>query len=318
MCRPLEIPVIGEEPCASLLRILQLHEGEGGFTGGSLPQLRSQVFGGQVVAQAMLAAGASVEDGLVPDSIHVFFLEAARVEESLRFVVDRVRDGRTFMSRSVSVRQAGTEVAHVRVSFTRPHSAQREFVAPMPNVPDPEDIRDSIEIFQQTGHPVARFLGRTVAFRVRHVDGPLYVRAPKEPVNRQAVWVQPRSHIPAGPSVLPSALLAYVSDQFMLEPALRSLGISWAHPGLRVATLDHAVWFHAPVSINDWLLFVQDAPASAGGRSLVRASVYSRSGELVASAAQEGLVAVSDETSSSWRIDGGSGAAIRRTTGEDS
>lgn len=309
MVTTVRLPDVRDEPVASLTRVLALEpDGTDTFTGRCLPQLRKQVFGGQVLAQAIVAAGACLPDATwtsaaYPQSVHATFLRPALTDAPLVFHVERVRDGRTVTTRRVDVSQRGKTVFTALVAFTLPAGAGLVHSAPMPDVPAPEDLRDSIEIFQATGHPVAQFLGRTVAFSIRHVSGSLYVSTPPESTGSHDVWVRPRAPLPGVSPLVSHALAAYVSDQIMLEPALRSLGLNWSTPHLRAATMDHAMWFHRPLNVNDWLLFHLDSPSSCQGRSLGRASVYTREGHIVATAAQEGLIALG-EPDDFWRIDG--------------
>lgn len=300
-------PKVSTEPVGALLRALDVEAiGEDRFTGASLPQLRRQVFGGQVLAQAIIAASRTLPEaaragGAVPSSVQARFIRPALTDHDLRFHVIRSRDGHTVTSRRVEVSQEGKVVLEVAVSLSIPHPGGLAYSHPMPDVARPEVLRDSIEIFQATGHPVAKFLGRTVAFSLRHVDGSVYVSLPKTDPTSHDVWVRPRAPIPDPPPALTHALLAYVSDQIMLEPALRTLGLTWSTPHLRAATLDHAVWFHRPFDINDWHLFHLESPTSAAGRSLARGLVFNPAGEVVASLAQEGLVHVA-KADSTWQI----------------
>ena len=188
-----------------------------------------------------------------------------------------------------------------------------------PSVPRPEDLTSALEIFRTIDHPVARFLGRTAAFDLRHVEGNLYLRPSKERSDVQHLWMRSRSRIPEQTSqTVHRALLAYVCDQVMLEPVLRSQGLSWRSEGMSLATLDHAQWFHRNVDMGDWLLYVQDSPSSRGGRGMARAQVFDSSGGLVSTIAQEGMVRMPtdsgvDAGSGRWRIrmgEGDDGSAI--------
>lgn len=164
---------------------------------------------------------------------------------------------------------------------------------PPPVVPPPEDLPSAIEIFRSVNHPAARFLGRTAAFDVRHVQGGIYLRPDAVRRDRQQLWLRARGKVPdSATQTVHRALLTYVCDQVMLEPALRSRGLSWRTRGMSLATLDHAQWFHRDVDANDWLLVVQDSPTSQGGRAMGRARVYDRAGRLLSTIGQEGMVRV--------------------------
>lgn len=307
MTQALTLPPMSDEPGASLLRVLQLQAGENDntFIGTSLPQLRSQVFGGQVLAQAMLAGMATVDTDSHPrnpNAIHATYLRPARTDAPLYFRVERVRDGRTVSSRLIDVYQHDQRIFTALLSASKGRSGPSHSAEFPRNIPSPDEVHDSIELFQQTGHPAAKFLGKTVAFSLRHINSPLYVHTP-EISDRQMVWVKPRNYIPTPlKQSISQALLAYVSDQIMLEPALRSLGVSWVNPDLRIATMDHGMWFHRPIDINAWHLFVQDSPSSEDGRSFTRAQIFAQTGELVASAVQEGMIRLEHSHDDFWSM----------------
>ncbi len=293
MTRPLDILLTSEEPVASVLRILQLQEtGDDSFLARSLPQIR-RVYGGQVIAQALLAASATLEDAeRLPHSLHAYFLRGGDPEMSFDLDVERLRDGRSFSSRRITCRQDEREILAMVCSFQRPEDGLA-FEVPAPEVPGPEHLRSALEIFRAMDHPVGRFLGRTTAFDVRHVQDALYTRADRTPSNRQQLWMAPRSPIPAAtPQPVHRALLAYVIDQVMFEPAMRATGLSWMTPGMSAASLDHAMWFHRDVDVNEWLLFDGTCSAVNNGRVLTTARVFTREGRLVAEATQQGMLRV--------------------------
>lgn len=264
------------------------------FTGSSLPQMSGRIYGGQVLAQGMLAAAATVredEDGpRLPHSVHATFMRGGRPEELVRFEVERLRDGRSFTQRRTTAIQRGVAIAEMITSFQEVQPGTEVQLA-APDVPQPEDLTSVLEIFRTLNHPVAKFLGKTAAFDLRHVEGNLYLQPGPERVGRQHLWARARGHVPSeADQVVHRALLAYLCDQIMLEPALRSQGLCWRSEGMSLATLDHAQWFHRDVDVNDWLLFVQDSPTSGGGRAMVRAEVFDSAGHLVSSIAQEGMI----------------------------
>jgi len=150
-----------------------------------------------------------------------------------------------------------------------------------------------MELLGTEDRPVADFWTQTNAFDLRHVDEPIYLEPAATPTDRQMVWMRARGWVDAS-EVLHRALLAYACDQVMLEPLLRRHGLSWATRGLSIASLDHAMWWHRPVRVDQWLLYVQSAPSAHGGRGLSSARVYTQDGTLVASIAQEGMIRVPD------------------------
>nr|WP_250648978.1 MULTISPECIES: acyl-CoA thioesterase domain-containing protein [unclassified Actinomyces] len=315
---PYPVPAASDEPLGSVTRVLALKAGDGEdtFTGGSLPQLSGRVYGGQVVAQGLLAAAATlVDDGdgpRLPHSVHAYFMRGGRPETPIRFDVERMHDGRSFSQRRTTASQEGSVILTMVSSFQETQEGA-EVQLPAPQVPRPEELTSALEIFRTIDHPVARFLGRTAAFDQRHVEGNIFLRPAETAEGRQHLWVRSRGRIPQDATqVVHRALLAYMCDQVMLEPALRSQGLSWRSEGMSLATLDHAQWFHRDVDASDWLLFVQDSPTSQGGRSMARAEVFDSSGRLVSTIAQEGMVRMPTATRS-----GDGRWAIRTAEGED-
>ncbi|WP_167202455.1 acyl-CoA thioesterase [Actinomyces respiraculi] len=296
MTRPYPVPISSDEPLGSVTRVLALEEtdGEDAFTGASLPQHSGRVYGGQVVAQGLLAASATlIDDGdgpRLPHSVHAYFMRGGKPEAPIRFDVERMHDGRSFSQRRTTASQDGAAILTMVSSFQETQEGA-EVQLPAPQVPRPEELTSALEIFRTIDHPVARFLGRTAAFDLRHVEGNIYLHPGEVVEGRQHLWARSRGQVPPEASqVVHRALLAYMCDQLMLEPALRSQGLSWRSEGMSLATLDHAQWFHRDVDVGDWLLFVQDSPTSQGGRSMARAEVFDAEGRLVSTIAQEGMV----------------------------
>jgi acyl-CoA thioesterase-2 len=258
------------------------------FTGTSLPQPNGRVFGGQVVAQALLAAGRTVSGNRLPHSMHGYFLRAGDVREPIGFAVERLRDGRSFTARRTHALQGGVPILSMIASFQEEQEGF-EYADAMPTVPAPEDVTSTDELLDGIDHPVARFWMQTSAFDVRHVGGALYLGSSDDRTGRQLVWMRSRVPLPDD-QLLHRALLAYACDQVMLEPVLRRSGHSWASRQLSIASLDHAMWWHRDVRLDDWLLYAQSSPSAQGGRGLGAAQVFARDGTLVASIAQEGMV----------------------------
>ncbi len=263
------------------------------FLGASLAHPNGRVFGGQVLAQALLAAGRTLGDeaaGRLPHSLHGYFLRAGDIRVPIEFAVERLRDGRSFSARRTHAVQHGAPILSMTASFQE-EQAGVDYAERMPHgVPDPEDVPTALDHLSRIDHPFARFWAEG-AFDVRHVDGSIYLHPDRVRDGRQLVWVRARAAVPAD-QLLHRALLAYACDQVMLEPVLRHAGLSWATPELSIASLDHAMWWHRDVHVDDWLLFVQSSPSGQGGRGLGAARVFDRDGTLVASIAQEGMVRV--------------------------
>ena len=288
------LPDASHDPVGTVLRALDLSADPSEpdtFEGLSLPQPQGRVFGGQVLAQSLLAAGRTVPDGRLPHSLHGYFLRPGDDSAPIGFAVERLRDGRSFSARRTHALQGGVPILSMIASFQEQQPGI-EYAEEMPDVPGPEEVDSALEVLGGVDHPMARFWAQESAFDLRHVDGPIYLRASSvSPLGRQCVWARARGPVP-GDQLLHRALLAYACDQIMLEPVLRRAGRPWATPGLSMASLDHAMWWHRDVRVDDWLLFVQSTPSAQGGRGLGAARVFDRAGTLVASIAQEGMVRV--------------------------
>lgn len=308
MSTPIAVPVTDVEPVASVLRSLQLSQTQtDSFSASSLPQVR-RVYGGQVLAQSMLAAAATVEDpDRLPHSLHAYFLRGGDPDAPFNLDVERLRDGRSFSSRHVTCEQGGKDILSFTISFQAAEDGLTSSdIAPI--VPGPLELDSALEIFRTMDHPVAKFLGKTAAFDVRHVQRSLYTGADPSRSSSQQLWMKPRSPLPEGMGqLLHRALLTYVVDQVMLEPCLRVSGLSWLTPGMSLASLDHSMWFHRDVDINDWLLFAGHSDYVGGGRAKSNIRVFSPTGQLVASASQEGMMRVPTKAtrgSGKWGFDG--------------
>ena len=218
-------------------------------------------------------------------------------EQPVVYEVERLHDGRSFSQRRTTALQEGRAILAMIASFQIDQEGSQAQV-PAPSVPGPEELVSALEIFRTLDDPAAKFLGRTAPFDIRHVEGNIYLGPGPETTNRQCLWLRSRGRIPAEASqTVHRALLTYVCDQVMLEPALRSQGLSWRSEGMSLATLDHAQWFHRDVDASDWLLFVQDSPTSQGGRAAARAEVFDSAGRLVSTIAQEGMIRMPTATS---------------------
>ncbi|GAA1340453.1 hypothetical protein GCM10009611_10430 [Arthrobacter roseus] len=167
-----------------------------------------------------------------------------------------------------------------------------EHFEPMPQgMPDPESLPSTAELLGKFDHPVARAWAFERPFDIRHITPALYVQSKGKPTATNAVWMKTTAPMPADQS-LHRAALAFASDYTLLEPILRRHGMSWVAPGMSVASLDHAMWWHRPVRVDEWLLYVQQSPSASGARGLAQGRIYSQDGLLVASVAQEGMIRV--------------------------
>ncbi|MCL2453736.1 MAG: acyl-CoA thioesterase II [Micrococcales bacterium] len=261
------------------------------FAGTSLPQPIGRVFGGQVLAQVVMAAARTLPDERLVHSMHGYFLRPGDPEVPIELRVDRLRDGRSFSVRSVQALQHDEPMMSATVSFQidQPGLDNHE---PMPGlVPSPEDVPTAADVLAHLDHPVARYWSQETAFDVRHVGSSLYISGQPSATGRQMAWMRSRTPLPDDP-VLHRALIAFACDQVMLEPSMRRSGLSWSSPGLSVASLDHAMWWHRPARADEWLLYAQSSPSAQGGRGLGKARVFQADGTLVASIAQEGMIRV--------------------------
>lgn len=288
-------PDTAPDPLRTVLEVLELTPGEPDtFEGGSLPKPGGRVFGGQVLAQCLLAAARTVPDDRLPHSVHGYFLRPGDVSLPITFAVERLRDGRSFSARRTHALQGGQPILSMTTSFQVEQPGVDHTDAPPPSVPGPDRVPSALDVLSGIDHPVAQFWTQASAFDLRHVEDSIYLRPGPMASGLQMVWMRARGPVPDD-QVLHRALLAYACDQVMLEPVLRRHGLSWATRGLSIASLDHAMWWHRPVRVDQWLLYVQSAPSAHGGRGLGAARVYRQDGTLVATIAQEGMVRTPDE-----------------------
>ncbi len=281
-----------ENLIAPVLATLDLRPGAepDSLVGDSLQVPTGRVFGGQVLAQALLAGARTVDAGRLPHSMHGYFLREGDLRQPITFDVERLHDGRSFSARRIHARQDDGPILTLVASFQVDQPGIEYAERPPSGVPGPDEVESARDHLAAVEHPVARFWTES-AFDVRHVGGSIYLRPDDERTGRQLVWLRTQGPVPDDP-LLHRALLAYACDQVMLEPVLRHAGLSWSSRGLSIASLDHAMWWHRDARVDDWLLFVQSSPSGQGGRGLGAARVFDRQGRLVASMAQEGMVRV--------------------------
>ena len=264
------------------------------FEGTSLPVPNGRVFGGQLLAQGLLAAGMTVPDGRHAHSLHAYFLRPGDCAKPIRFEVEILRDGRSFSARRTHALQGGRPLLSMVSSFQEPQEGFDHSIA-MPEVPGPDAAVSGVEILRKyEGHAIADFWLKDAPFDVRHVEGTLFDRVDPKPKSFQTAWMKVRGKLDV-PELTHRALIAFACDQVMMEPLLRRHSVSWATRGISFASLDHAMWWHRPARADEWLLFAQDAPTAQGGRGLTGAWVFAEDGRLVASIAQEGMLRIGDD-----------------------
>ena len=283
---------------ADLIRQLDLEPLEVNLFRGQSSDLGGKsVFGGQVIGQALVAASRTVE-GRIPHSLHAYFLLPGDMAASIVYEVDRVRDGRSFSARRVQAIQHGRPILSMMASFQVPEPGL-DHQAEMPQVPPPESLPGSeetrkrwieeagVELPERRRESLLR--PPAIEFRPVFPGNPLKPRA-AEP--RQAYWIRAVDRVPDDP-LLHTCLLTYASDYNLIPTALRPHAAGWMRGETILASIDHAMWFHRPARVDEWLLYAMDSPSAQAARGLARGLIFDRAGRLVASVAQEGLMRVS-------------------------
>lgn len=264
------------------------------FRGDSRDIGSPQVFGGQVIGQALSAAQNTVE-GRVAHSLHAYFLRRGDVKSPIIYEVDRARDGGSFSNRRVVAIQHGRPILNLAASFQSPEEGL-EHQFDMPEVPGPEGLKDLTEVAKDMREYIPskmrRFLTDKRPFEFRHVE-PVDFEVPKKSPPKKHIWIRAVDVLPDNP-VLHQNLLTYVSDYELLGTATLPHGLSFTRGSVIMASLDHALWFHGEVKMDEWLLYAMDSPNSSGARGLARGQFFTRDGRLVASTTQEGLMRVVD------------------------
>jgi len=289
-------PKIPNDPLAEMISTLDLKSIAQGaskedlFEGQSQWMPHGRVFGGQVLAQSLVAATRTIDDRPV-HSMHGYFLRPGNIELPVTYSVDRLRDGRSFSTRRVQAFQNDEPIFSMIASFQQIDPGL-EHQDDFPNdIPDPESLPSAADLMGDNPHPVAQYWSKARPFDMRHVPSSIYFKVEGEPVAHQAVWIKSLGSLPDS-QALHTAALAYASDYSILESIYRRHGIAWSHPGLKSASLDHAMWFHRPARVDQWMLYVQESPSAQGGRGLALGKIFSSRGELLATVAQEGMVRV--------------------------
>ncbi|HMD72650.1 MAG TPA: acyl-CoA thioesterase II [Steroidobacteraceae bacterium] len=276
-----------------LLKVMTLERLELNLFRGESRDIGSpQVFGGQVLGQALVAASATVDDRAV-HSLHAYFLRRGDCNAPILYDVDRARDGNHFSTRRVQAIQHGEPIFNMAASFQLPE-AGLDHQAPMPEVAPPESLVDAETHYRNLNAELPAGLRRLFAqrrpFEFRPVQPPNLLQPQKLPPLK-SIWFRAVDALPDD-DALHRCLLAYVSDFNLLDTATLPHGISYTSGKLIMASIDHAMWFHRSVRVDDWLLYSTDSPSSSGSRGFTRGSIFARDGRLVASTAQEGLIRV--------------------------
>lgn len=280
---------------ADLITLLRLERIEDNIFRGDSRDIGSpQVFGGQVLGQALSAAQHTVEDR-VAHSLHAYFLRRGDINAPIVYEVDRARDGGSFSNRRVVAIQHGRPILNLAASFQVPQDGLSHQSA-MPDVPEPEGLKDLTHLAQDVldSIPVKlrRFMTDQRPFEFRPVEQSNLDEPRKQPPVKQ-VWVRAVDAVPDG-TALHQNLLAYVSDFELLTTSTLPHALPFTRGNLILASLDHAMWFHRAFRIDEWLLYSMESPNASGARGYTRGEFFTRDGILVASTTQEGLVRVVD------------------------
>ncbi len=265
------------------------------YEGESIKQPHNRVYGGQVLAQSLMAANLTIREqhpDRLPHSLHAYFLRPGDDTLPIRFSVERMRDGRSFSARRVHALQHDKPILSLTASYEDP-AGGLDHHDPMPDVPGPEELTSIADKYADVDHPRAQHLvARPVEHRYVEDDISMPHTGPREA--RQHVWFRLVQDVGEDP-FMRACVLAYMSDYTLLESTLRRHGRDWTDRRLRAASLDHSMWFHRPVDPADWMLYAQESPSASGGRGLGLGRVFGRDGTLAATIAQEGMVRIKED-----------------------
>jgi acyl-CoA thioesterase-2 len=276
-----------------LLAILDLEQLEHNLYRGRSPELDWQrVFGGQTIAQALVAAQRTVAADRHVHSLHGYFMRPGDTKVPILYQVDRIRDGGSFATRRVVAVQHGQAIFSLEASFQVDEDGL-EHQIPMPlDVPDPDTLGTQQDLIVKFGDAVPQGIRRYWE-RDRPVDmKPIMLKhyTSREKLDpRQNIWIRTTGPVPQDRATQ-AAVLAYLSDMTLLDTSTFAHGRAVFDQDIQAASLDHAMWFHRPHPIDDWLLYTQDSPSTSGARGFTRGALYARDGTLIASVAQEGLI----------------------------
>jgi acyl-CoA thioesterase-2 len=252
-----------------------------------------QIFGGQVLAQALLSASRTVPEERQPHSLHSYFMRPGDINHPIIFQVERLRDGKSFNTRRVTAVQHGAAILNLSASFQIKEEGFSHQIT-MPDVPPPEKSLTRLELAETYKNDMSpellNRLSRPFAIDLRLVAAENMSR-PQKQAPQRSVWMRLDTDLPPD-YPWHAHMLAYASDMTLLETSLRPHGMSLFSPNLQIASLDHAMWFHRPCRMDEWLLYVQDSPSASAARGFSQGNIFRRNGELVVSVAQEGLIRV--------------------------
>ncbi len=275
-----------------LLSLLQLEKLEEGLFRGQSENLGlPQVYGGQVIGQALSASRYTVESDRTVHSFHSYFLYPGDPEKPIIYDVENLRDGKSFSTRRVKAIQNGRPIFYLTASY-HGDSPGFEHQNTMPDVPGPENFASESELAAKVAHMLPEklkkiFCGdKAIEMRPVKVVNPL---KPHKEEPKQYLWIRTNGEMPDS-QLIHQYLLGYASDWGFLVTALHPHEVSLMTPNFQVATIDHSIWFHRPFKMDEWLLYAIESPTAANTRGLVRGEIFNQKGELVATAVQEGVM----------------------------
>ncbi|AQP99939.1 MULTISPECIES: acyl-CoA thioesterase II [Pseudoalteromonas] len=275
-----------------LLSLLTLEEIEQGLYRGQSQDLGfGAVFGGQVMGQALSAAKETLPEGRIVHSLHSYFLRPGDPAKPIVYDVETIRDGKSFSTRRVKAIQYGKPIFYMTASFQGKEDGLSH-QATMPDVPEPEELRSSLEFYQEHASHIPEAIRNKFIREMPIEMRPVTFHNPFKPEAMEPVkhiWFKANGDMPDDQRIH-NYLLAYASDFEFLPTALQPHGVSFMQPNMQVATIDHAMWFHRPFRMDDWILYSIDSPIASSGRGLVRGQFFDRLGNLIASTMQEGVM----------------------------
>lgn len=295
MSDAIDTPPTAQQLVSDLVALLTVERtGPDSFVGSQQKNGVGRVFGGQVIAQALQAAQATVDNGKQAHSLHAYFLRGGKEGVPTHYATARDFDGRSFANRRVVAMQDGVPILNLTASFQAPEKGLEHDEAPMPDVPGPDDLRDDMELRREyaeraglTG-PTRDLMLRPRPIEMRTCDRLHWMNSePRAPHAHS--WFRAAAELPDD-SALHRAVIVYASDYTLLGTSALPHGLSWMRGELVGASLDHAIWFHRPARADEWLLYATDSPWTGGGRGFNRGRIFNLHGQLVASVTQEGML----------------------------
>ena len=280
------------DPVAELIALLDIERIEENlFRGQSPDDGMKRVFGGQVIAQALVAAYRTI-DARICHSLHAYFIRPGDPSVPILYEVDRSRDGKSFTTRRVTAVQHGEQIFNLAASFQVPEQGYIH-QSPMPKTKHPAELKSEDELRAMAKDHVPKELQKQFArprpIELKPVD-PRQMISPAKTEAKKEMWLRMRGKVDPDNIPLQQCLLAYASDMGILDTSTKPHGVNWFTGGVQMASLDHSMWFHEPFDISNWLLYTMDSPSASGARGFNRGELYTEAGKLVASVAQEGLM----------------------------